>query len=451
MNPVPTCPVVHYLRPAAPEPGPRPAVADPALDDPLDPTRALYQLTRYPALADPYPFYTQLRKAGPIRWDGYLKAWVVSGYAAVGAALRHPDLRAGRLLTGPDLQRRGLAAIGPLYDLLRDQLLFLDPPRHTRIRRVLAPAFVPQAVSGWAGIIITQVEQLLDQGAAADRMDLVADLAAPLPSAVIATLLDLPAADAPQLKRGADAYAALLGNFQGIPNGSGAATAILSDLTVYFRALIAHRRHHPGSDLISTLIAAQANGEIASDSEILGNCLLLLTGGHETTTNLICSGVLALLDHPTVLGTLRADPTQWPGTVEELLRFDSPAQYTARLAQADLVLAGCPIRAGQGVLLLLGAANRDPVQWTDPDTLRLDRPSSPHLAFGRGIHFCLGAALARLEAGIALQHLFARWPGLRLVGTHADLEWADNPNLRCPQRLPLTWTSPVPILGALTQ
>jgi len=407
----------------------------------------LFQLTRRPALADPYPFYEHLRSAGPLRWDGYLKAWVVSGLDAVAAALRHPALAAGRLLTEPDLQRRGLAAVAPLYECLRHQLLFLDAPDHTRIRRVLAPAFMPQAVAVWQPVIRAQVDHLLDQVAPTGRMDLVADLAVPLPTAIIAALLDLPAADAPALKRGADAYAALLGNFQGVPNGSGAAAAILSDLTVYFRDLIAHRRRHPGADLISTLIAAQAGGEIASDSEILGNCLLLLTGGHETTTNLISSGVLALLDHPAVLATLLADPSQWPVAVEELLRFDGPAQYTARVAGADLGLAGQPIQAGQGVILLLAAANRDPAHWPDPATLRLDRAANRHLAFGAGGHFCLGAALARLEGQIALQQLFTHCPDLHLVGDRADLEWNANANLRCPTSVPLTWT-PYTLEGA---
>jgi cytochrome P450 len=248
-------------------------------------------------------------------------------------------------------------------------------------------------------------------------MDVIRDLAYPLPATVIAEMLGVPHADRERFKQWSDDTTALAGNLPGNLPECVLRRAVegMRELRAYFAGIVAQRRVEPRDDLISALVKAQEEGDRLNEAELLANAVLLLNAGHETTTNLIGNGMLALLRHPDQLRRLREDPTLIPTAVEELLRYDSPVQFTSRVLKADLSLGGKQLRAGQTALLLLGAANRDPAQFPDPDRLDVGRADNKHLAFGLGSHFCLGAPLARLEGRIVFETLLRRLPGLRLA------------------------------------
>jgi cytochrome P450 len=267
------------------------------------------------------------------------------------------------------------------------------------------------------------------------RLDVVADLAVPLPTIVISELLGVPESDRDRLKTWSDDFAVFIG---GPTNHDGMARAdhAIRELTAYFLEAVTHWHQQPGDNLISRLIAAKEQGEALTPDELLATCVILLVGGHETTTNLIGNGLLALLRHQDQLWRLRHEPSLIALAVEELLRYDSPAQMTTRLAKADLTLGGAEIGMGELVKLWLGAANRDSAQFPDPDRLDLGRTANRHLTFGYGIHFCVGSALARLEGQVALATLIARFPNLALTGE--PLTYQGTQVFRALKRLPIT-------------
>jgi cytochrome P450 len=279
-------------------------------------------------------------------------------------------------------------------------------------------AFTPKTVEELAPFIRAFVDKALDTALARGRMDVMADLAFPQPATVIAELLGVPPEDRDRVKHWSDEAGVALGN----PPSNLWSEVLRKSvegvraLQAYFRDIIARRRVEPRDDLISGLLKAQEEGDRLSDRELLANCLLLLIAGHETTTNLIGNGTYALLRHPDQMKRLRDDLSLIPTAVEELLRYDSPVQFTNRILTADMELGGKVLRAGQMVLLLLAAANRDPEQFPDPDKLDVGRQNNKHVAFGLGSHFCLGAPLARLEGRLVLEALLRRAPNLRLDG-----------------------------------
>ncbi len=379
-------------------------------------------------LANPYPVYHRLRTDHPVYWVPTLDAWVVTTYEAVSAGLRNPQLSSDRF----DRLRSRLAAKG--LDLLVDDrvksMIHRDPPDHTRLRGLVNKAFTPRAVDVLAGRIQRMVDDLLDAVQPRGHMDIIQDLAYPLPVTVIAEMLGIPAADRDRFKHWSDEISVILsGDAASLsPEVLGRVMVARTELIDYFRAVVAQRRQQPADDLLSALIRAEEGGSRLSEDELYSMAVLLLIAGNETTTNLIGNGLLALLRHPDQHRQLWADETLVPSAVEEMLRYDGPVQLTTRLAKVDLEIHGTKIGQGQWVYLVLGAANRDPSMFPDPDRFEVGRADNKHLAFGAGPHFCVGAPLARLEAQVAIRTVLRRFPELRL-GSETP-EYRNNFNLR---------------------
>ena len=378
---------------------------------------SLETLRRPEVLADPYPFYRRLQAEAPVLWDEEGGSWVVSRYADVVALLRDPRLTAERILPeGSDDP-----TVNAVAHALSRQMLFLDPPDHTRLRGLVNKAFTPRRIKVLRPLIESLVDDLLDGAAAAGGMDVVADFAFPLPAIVIAGMLGVPADDRDRLKEWSRDFGLLISGTPLTVEQSAQAQLGVMSMVGYFAEIADQRRADPRDDLLSALLAAEEQGDRLSTEELLVNCLLLFAAGHGTTTHLIGNSVLALLAHPDQLARMRADPALIVSGIDELLRFDGPVQVTGRGVMQDLEVAGTRVAAGQHVTMVLGAANRDPLQFSEPDRLDLGRRDIRHVAFGHGIHFCLGAALARLEGQIALGTLVGRFPSLRLDTTSAAL------------------------------
>lgn len=390
---------------------------------------------------DPYPFYRHLREADPVHHDARM-GWLIARRADIEALAHDPRLSRGRF---EDRRVAGVpaaaqAAAAPVLAGLRREMLRADPPQHTRLRKLVVHAFTPRTVDRLHPRIREIVDDLLDAFAAAGGMDFIHDVAQPLPATVIMELLGVPPADRDWLKARTADRIAFLGAIRTAPDPLALAQRTAKsahDLDGYFRGLIAARRRAPGEDLISALIAAEEAGERLGEAEMVANCALLLSAGHETTTNLLGNGLLALLRHPGELRRLREDPALMPSAVEELLRYDSPVQLAPRVAVAAITLGGKTIQPGEPVMLLLGSANRDPEHFADPDRLDIGRRPNAHRAFGFDRHFCLGAHLARAEAQIALGAVLARFPALALRG--GPVVWQPNPAYRGVTALPLAW------------
>jgi cytochrome P450 len=377
---------------------------------------------------DPYPFYHRLRSFDPVHWHEPSNAWLVSRYEDVSAAMRDPRMSSER---GARLKARaGREELGPFYAMRSSAMLNADPPRHNRLRGLVSKAFTPRAVEAMRPAIQQLVDGFLDEAARQGSFDVMRILAYPLPITVIAQMLGVPPEDRERFKQWSDAVAMLAGNeFVGLgPEVFDRAWHSYMELADYFRAIVERVRNNPGANLLSAMAAAEELGDKLNETELYANAILLLNAGHETTTNLIGNGTLALLRHPDQLRKLREDESLAGIAVEELLRYDSPVQFTSRIAREDLELGGKPITQGQVLLLVLGAANRDPAQFPDPDRLDITRPEIRHASFGFGPHYCLGAPLARLEGQIALVTLVRRFPNLRLEGDPP--RYRENFNLR---------------------
>jgi cytochrome P450 len=308
------------------------------------------------------------------------------------------------------------------------QMLFLDPPSHSRIRGLAACAFTPARVSALKDRIQHLADQLLDRVAPVGRMDLLGDFAEPLPAIVTCELFGVSLKFASQLKTWSAKFAEMLGNFQHNPDRVPAMLDNIQNLTEFFRTVIDEQKKEPCPGLVHSLVNAEVEGDRLTEEEIIANCIITLVGGLETTTNLIGNGVLTLLRHPQEMQRLRNDPSLIASAIEELLRYESPSQHTARLAPADLQLGGKTIRQRQAVIAVMGAANRDPERFPEPDRLDLARQDNRHLAFGWAAHFCFGAPLARIEGQIAIATLLKRFPDLAVEP--GPLVWRENLGLR---------------------
>jgi cytochrome P450 len=366
-------------------------------------------------LADPYPVYQQLRETDPVHWHEPFGAWMLTRYDDVAAAFHDPRLSSER--SEPLRQLAGRPELDPFFDYLACRMDFKEPPAHTRLRGLVSKAFTPHVVETLSPHIEALVHQFLDRVAGQGRMDVIRDLAFPLPGTVTGELLGAPAADRAQLKRWSDTF---VGFFRTVPSDATfdayrQSAQAATELGTYFRSVLAGQRG-TSRGLLGALEQADTVGDRLSDLELSANATLLLHAGHETTTHLIGNGLLALLRHPGQLHKLQNDPSLLPTAVEEFLRYDSPVQFTYRVAAADFELGNKAIRKGQIVHLMIAAANRDPAHFREPDCLDVTRAPNKHLAFGFGPHFCLGAPLARLEAQIALRTLLQRFPHLRLDG-----------------------------------
>jgi pimeloyl-[acyl-carrier protein] synthase len=357
---------------------------------------------------DPYPLYRYLHAAGPVQWNDVLGAWTLARYADVVASLTDARFSADRTLQGEADALEG-------YQLAKSMLVS-DPPDHTRMRALVQKAFTPRMVEQLRPRIVSIVDELLNRiTERGEGFDLIADLAYPLPVVVIAELLGVPAEDRKIFEEWSALLAASLDPLVSA-DLMGRVTQARDALHAYLRGIIARRRREPRSDLISALVAVEERGDVLSEPELVVMCTLLLIAGHETTVNLIGNGMLALLQYRGQLARLRESPQLIGTAIEELLRYDSPVQLTGRIVTEPLQIGGQTIAAGDWVLPLLGAANRDPAQFPEPDQLDLARNPNPHVAFGRGIHFCLGAPLARAEGQIAIGRLVQRFPNLEPAG-----------------------------------
>ncbi len=359
---------------------------------------------------DPYASYARMREEAPVHFSEAWGAWLLVRHADVGAAFRDRRFSAKRSSAFaaqlPDEVRQRLE---PLRRNLASWALLLDPPEHTRIRGLVNRAFTPRVVEAMRPRIADLARELVrDAFAEAETVDVVAAVATPLPVLVIGELLGLPREDRGLLKAWSDAIAAFLGAVR--PDEAriaGAARGVV-ELEAYFRDALAARRRAPTDDLLSALCRAEDAGILLSDQEVVSTCSMLLFGGHETTTNLIAGGLYSLLRHPSELARLRAAPETIGGAVEELLRFEAPVQRMGRLLAEDVELGGAQLRAGDRAFLVIAAANRDPRVFRDADKLDVARAEPRHFSFGLGAHYCVGAALGRMEAEHALVELARR-------------------------------------------
>ena len=400
---------------------------------------SLHRLMEPEVLANPYPLFHRLRSEDPVHWDPFLHCWVVTRYEDVQRVLH--TFTAGRTPAPEQLEAMGLERLAPLARIMVRQMLFLDPPDHTRLRRLASTAFTPRRVEGLRSHIRDIANRLVDAAAPAGRMDVIADLAAPLPAIVTAELFGVPSEDHDMLKNWSADFAEMLGNFQHNPDRFARALAAAEGMSAYFEEQIVAHRRHPRDGLIQALIEAEVDGSGLTLEELVANLIVTMVGGQETTTNLIGNGLLSLLRWPQELARLDADRALMTSAVEELLRFEAPSQHTARLTPGDLVMGGKTLKKRQAVIAVMAAANRDPARFSDPDRLDLARADNRHMSFGWGPHFCFGAPLARLEGLIVLETVLDRMRGLELDPDGGPLVWRTNLGLRGLTALPVRFAA----------
>lgn len=387
---------------------------------------------------DPYASYAELRQHAPINRatlpDGQ-EVWVVTRYADVSAVLKderfvvdfHNAYDPDQIARLPiEFREDGPAG---------RSMLMSDAPNHTRLRALVSKAFTPRVVEQLRPRIQQIADQLIDAAQAQGRIDLIEAYAFPLPIIVITELLGVPTEDQQQFRQWSNVLVSGLGSFEIDDERRGAIQAFMG----YLHALIERRRANPGTDLISALVQVEERGDTLSEAELLSMILLLLVAGHETTVNLIGNGTLALLRHPDQLDLLRANPDLIKGAIEELLRYTNPVQTTFRFVREDLTLAGQQLRRGERVMVVLAAANHDESQMSEAERLDITRASHRHMSFGQGMHYCLGAPLARLEAQIAIGTLLRRLPNLHLAVAADDLAWRPGFVLRGLHELPIAF------------
>ena len=387
---------------------------------------SLYHLLDPEVLANPYPLFHRLRREDHVHWDPFLHAWIVTRYADVLEVLH--TFSADRTPSPDQLASMGLSQLGPIAQVMVRQMLFMDAPAHTRLRGLASKAFTPARIETLKGHIRDIVVQLLDEIAKGDSMDVIADLAEPLPAIVTAEMLGVPVSDHRKLKVWSANFAEMLGNFQHNPDHVPEMLRTVDEMTAYFRDAVRELKQHPKEGLIHSLLTAEMDGDRLTEEEVIANTIVTMVGGQETTTNLIGNGLLTLLRHPAEMEKLRNDLSLIPSAVEEMLRFESPSQHTARLAPEDRELGGRLIRKRQAVIAVMAAANRDPERFPDPDRFDITRQDNRHLAFGYAAHFCFGAPLARVEGQITFEALLRRFPKLQLEPQ--KLVWRTNLGLR---------------------
>jgi cytochrome P450 len=388
-------------------------------------------------MADPFPVLRRLQMEDPVHWSPILRSWVLTRYDDVRASLNDPRLSADRITPFLKHQARPPAALQEICETVGLWAVFTDPPAHTRLRAIMQRALGPRTAEYLRPEIQKTVDVLIDRVHGHGRLELIGDFAYPLPITVIAGLIGVPPEDRDRFRGWSEDLAAFVGSAVANPDKYERAAASVRAMRGYFRRLAALRRASPRSDLMTTFALASETGDALSDDELEASCILLLFAGHETTTNLVSNGIVALLRNPEQCEAWRCDPTLTPSAVEELLRYDGPGQALVRVATEDLELRGERIKRGDRVFLMINAANRDPGQFENPDRLDLGRQNNHHLTFGYGIHFCLGAPLARIEAQLAIPALLGRLPSLRLATDRLD--WIDSLVFRRVTSLPLSF------------
>jgi cytochrome P450 len=388
---------------------------------------------------NPFPLYVWLRDHDPVHWSDSFNAWVITRFDDVVDIFNRPETFASdrfRKIDERYASRR--PAVRAVADVLGHWLVFRDPPDHDRMRELLQRSFTPKQLESSRDRVQATVDALIDRVVARGTMDFIRELAFPLPATVIAGLLGVPEPDLEQIKAWSDRLAAYLGGAIDERDNFAEASAGVGALVEYFHRHLAARERQPRADLMSLMLRAEHEGDRLTHDEVVANCVLLLFAGHETTTNLLGNGLFHLLRHPAELALLRADPSLLHGAIEELLRYDGPVPATVKIATEDVPWHGRTIRRGDMVVPLMSSANRDPRQFPDPDRLDVRRPFERHVAFAAGMHFCLGAWLARLEARVVLAAVLQRLPTVTLVPP--EPRWKPMIFLRGLESLRLRWT-----------
>ncbi|MGH9873658.1 MAG: cytochrome P450 [Pyrinomonadaceae bacterium] len=401
-----------------------------------------YDLNSAEFLRNPYPIYDELRVNDPIYWSAENKYWIITRYTDIVSQVQNDRLSSNRIAAHAGrMPVEAKEHFRPFFTAVGSWMLMIDPPDHTRLRGLVNKAFTPGVVENMRALVQKLVDDMLANVKEQGRMDIMTDLANPLPATVIAEMLGVPGADQHQFKSWSDDIAMGLGGIdtartkEELFAGYDLAQKSFIALASYFREKVAELRAKPTSNLLSALIQAEEQGDRLTEDELFANCVLLMIAGHETTTNLIGNGVLALLRNPNQKDMLARNPETIVSAVEELLRYDSPVQKMGRIAMSDMQIDGKQIKQGDLVCLSFAAGNRDPEQFAAPAQLDIVRKPNRHLAFGHGLHYCVGAALARLEAQIAINTILASLPRLRLETE--DLEWNRNLTLRGLKSLPV--------------
>ncbi|MCZ2835872.1 cytochrome P450 [Modestobacter sp. VKM Ac-2985] len=379
----------------------------------MTPAPAPLDLTDPVLVADPYPAFAVARAAAPVQWNEQQGMWLALGHAEANAVLR--DRRLGRIWSD-----RTPAERFESFNLIhRNAILEMEPPTHTRLRRLISAAFARghvERLRPWVQELADSlVDSLVERSAGETGVDVLSGMAEELPVAVIAELLGVPAADRPLLRPWSNAIVKMY-EYGRTTEVEADAEQAAAEFVAYLRELAAERRTSPGEDLLTHLVTVRdSEGDRLTEDELVTTCILLLNAGHEATVNVSGNGLLALLEHPDQLDRLRADPALLPTAIEELMRYDSPLQLFERTATSDVELGGVTVARGQKIAALLGSANRDPAVFADPDALDVGRADNPHISFGAGVHFCIGAPLARVELQASFGALLSRTSGLELA------------------------------------
>lgn len=394
-----------------------------------------------PALVvDPYPYFHELLEHEPVHWNERYKAWVVTRFDDVSALFRDPRISSDRISSFlARLDAEEAEQLDPVFSVLAKWMVFQDPPSHTRLRKLVARAFTVRSVERLRDDVQEVIDELIQEIGTPSHFDLIEAFAFPLPAIVIAKMLGVPPEDRDLFKGWSDDLISLLFGAVEVADRRERAQVGMLELTAYLRRLIEQARTTPDDNLISSLVRAEEAGDALTLDEVVATCVLLLFGGHETTTNLIGNGMLALLQHPGELAALQSDLGLLPAAVEEVLRFDGPAKVSVRSVREDLEVRGRTLRAGDRLFLVPAAANRDPRRFPDPDRFDIRRSDKGHMGFGFGIHYCLGAPLARLEGELALGAIVEHFPSAQL--TTEELAWHPTLLSRGVTSLPLTLAS----------
>ncbi len=391
------------------------------------------------AVADPYAYYGRLREQDPVHWNKKYELWVVTRYDDLVWLTRHTELFSSEFFKKdprPPYPPIDESAMG-LYEFVRefvaDFLPQTDPPKHTKIRKVLHAQFTPKSTERWRGLVQSVVKELLDDVEDRGAMDVMQDFAAPLPLLVIARMMGMPNEDRAFLKELSDKLISLE---RGEPGRMKPLSEALAGLKEYISPLVDERMTRSNGDLLSVLADGHKRGELTRD-EVIANAIVLLVAGHETGINLVCNGLLALIHHPDQWELLQGDHSLAARATEECLRYDPPIKAAQRIALEDVEIRGKAIRRSDRVRWVISSANRDPEVFTEPDTFDITRHPNPHVAFGSGIHHCLGATLARIEGQEAFKGLVERFPSFRLEAER--LEYSQSNSFRSLLALPVSW------------
>lgn len=418
----------------------------PANSMPVQSTVPHYNLFGPEFKANPYPTYAAMRAAAPFHrrttTDGKTNIWFITRYDDVAALLRdHKRLVKDVTNTLTPAERAARPPTPPLLQLLSNHMLNLDPPDHTRLRALVNKAFTAQVVAQMAMRIQRIADELLDAVHRKGTMDLIEEFAFPLPIIVIAELLGIPPRDRRRFRNWSNAFVTPSANLQRSMKKMKKAGQVMEDFTHYIQRIFDERRREPREDLISRLLQAEENGDTLREEELFSMVILLIVAGHETVVDFLGNGVLALLQNPAQRALLQRDWSHLPTAIEEMARYDGPIERaTMRFAAEAIPVAdGLTIARGDAVSLILAAANRDPAQFPNPDAFEITRTPNRHLGFGQGIHYCLGAPLARLEGQIAIRTLLLRYPQLQLTIAPHELRWRTIPILRGLHHMPVTW------------